>query len=243
VGASRLLVDGHLATSHSAWLTGALRAGGLLAFTLVVVLSLGRRGPLHTAWSAVAGREWAVARAPLLAFLAVYLVLTNLLWMYHDRYYLALAPPLIALLLGVPDLRPRLPRAALGALALFGVIALVGTSDALRFNQAVGDAWESLVDAGVPPADIDAGYAWNGWRLYAHPTNLDPGMSPLADVPWVTSARHPEYAISTSPLDGYAVERSMSWPSLPWPGPDRLLVLKKIMAAGVTDPAHAGPAQ
>jgi MFS family permease len=240
VGSSRLLVNGQMSVSTPSWLSAALRAAAVLALTLFVTLAFSHRGPIHAAVRTLAGDDWALARAPLLAFLAGYLVLTNLLWMYHDRYYLALAPPIVALLLGGRDLPARCPRHVLLSLLLFGSIALVGTRDALRFNQAVRDVWQSLVDAGERPANINGGYAWNGWLLYAHPSNLDQGMSPLRDVPWVTSARRPKYTISTTPLKGYAVERSVSWRSLLWPGSNRLFVLRPLPSVSRDDIQRTG---
>lgn len=168
-----------------------------------------------------------LARASLVTYLAASLILTNLLWMFHDRYYLPLFPPLIALTLGVPGLSARLSRLAVAALVLFGAVGLVGTRDALRVNEAAGEAVRELTAAGVPLSEIDAGYAWNGWLLYAHPENLPPGLTPHLDVPWVTSERQPTYIVATTPLEGYEVIREISWPGLPWPAPNRLLVLER----------------
>jgi len=168
-----------------------------------------------------------LARASLVTYLAASLILTNLLWMFHDRYYLPLFPPLIALTLGVPGLSARLSRLAVAALVLFGAVGLVGTRDALRVNEAAGEAVRELTAAGVPLSEIDAGYAWNGWLLYAHPENLPPVLTPHLDVPWVTSERQPTYIVATTPLEGYEVIREISWPGLPWPAPNRLLVLER----------------
>ena len=63
--------------------------------------------------------------------------------------------------------------------------------------------------------------------LYAHPENLAKGLT-VQDVPWITSKRRPTYILSKSPLDGYDVAREVAWTDdAPWPGPDRLLVLKR----------------
>lgn len=213
IGSSRSLVAGAPTGALPWWLDVTLRAAALGASALLALLCLSAR------------RDRAIV--PLLAFLAGYLVLMNLLWMYHDRYTLPLMPIAIALLLGSRD-RPSVSlRPAVIALMLFGGVALIGARDALRYNQGVRDAWQSLIDAGVPPSDIDAGYAWNGWTLYAHPANLAPGQTPLKDVPWVTSARRTPYVISQSPLEGYTVEREIWWRDLPFARPERLLVLRQ----------------
>jgi 4-amino-4-deoxy-L-arabinose transferase-like glycosyltransferase len=261
VGASRALIDGGLASRAVAPFAWPVRAVTLLSTALLLVALLGRHGPFAACAALVrqaAARVrrlpadgdtlagWALARAPLLTYIAAYLVVTNVLWMYHDRYYLVLVPPLLALTL-TPCRLDRYPRSATIALVCFAAVALVGTGDALRFNQAVGDASQKLVDAGVPPSQIDAGYAWNGWRLYAHPGNLEPGQTPFSDVPWITSARKTEFAISTARVPGYEVWREVSWRDLPWPGPNRLLVLRRTPAdraasgSGGGQPQHPSP--
>jgi hypothetical protein len=240
VGASRALIDGGIQARGLGWAGMPFRAVTLVSTTLLAIVLFGRRGPLAAcvAFARLALAEcgitrrteplrvWAIGRAPLLMYVAVYLVLTNLLWMYHDRYYLVIVPPLLALTLAARPGGDYYPRSACLALVLFGALALAGTSDALRFNQAVRESWESLVDAGIPPSRIDAGYAWNGWTLYAHPANLGSGQTPFRDVPWVTSDRRSEYVIATKRLAGYSVWREVTWRGLPWPGPDRLFVLR-----------------
>ena len=101
--------------------------------------------------------------------------------------------------------------------ALIATVAVVGTRDALRFNQGVRDSWQALVDSGVRPSDIDAGYAWTGWSLYAHPENLPKGLT-VQEVPWVTSNRRLTYIFSKSALAGYDVAREVAWTDdAPWP--------------------------
>jgi hypothetical protein len=166
-------------------------------------------------------------RTPLVFYLLGYLVLANVLWMYNDRYLIVLVPLIVALALGARQRADPLPRLACVALTIFAVIAVAGTRDALRFNQSVRDSWQALVNSGVRPSDIDAGYAWTGWVLYAHPQNLAKGMT-VNDVPWVTSNRRALYILSKSPLEGYDVARVVNWhDDAPWPGPDQLLVLKR----------------
>jgi hypothetical protein len=233
LGASRSLVAGSLPDDGATWIRVLLRAAGLLATTLFLAIAwLGRRELIT--WMSGVSR----GRGPLIAYLGAYFVLVNLLWMFHDRYYLAMIPPLIALALGTREhVAPRL-RVATVVMVLFGILGLIGTHDALRFNQAVHDTVQSLVDSGIPRSRIDAGYAWNGWMLYAHPSNLAPGSTPLRDVPWITSADKLPYIIAkTAHVDGYVVEREQTWHSLPWPRPNRLFVLKQLQS----EPADAGP--
>jgi hypothetical protein len=239
VGGSRGLVNGRLPGAETTTLEMILRGAGLVAFALAF-LSLRRTdgpSPLsasttltpHSRLRAVLNVLKTIpmtTRAPLVIYMAGYLLLANVLWMYNDRYLIVLLPILVALALGRPH-GAEVPRAAWASMAVIAVVAVMGTRDALRFNQSVRDSWQSLVDSGVRPSDIDAGYAWTGWMLYAHPENLANGQT-AQDVPWITSKRRLTYVLAKSPIDGYDVSREVAWTDdAPWPGPDRLLVLKR----------------
>jgi hypothetical protein len=244
VGGSRGLINGNLPSSDWTTLEIVLRGAGLLAFGLAL-MSL--TWPEHQSARARTTSEWRPAfrrlldaantismspRMPLVIYLVAYLLLANVLWLYNDRYLIVLLPVVVALALGGRQLGAEAPRLAWIAMAIFATVAVVGTRDALRFNQSVRDTWQALVDSGVRPSDIDAGYAWNGWWLYAHPENLSGGMT-VNDVPWITSEeRRSTYILSTSALTGYDVVREVAWTDdLPWPGPDRLLILKRHAAS------------
>jgi 4-amino-4-deoxy-L-arabinose transferase-like glycosyltransferase len=237
IGGSRSLVHGSMLREPD-WMGPVARLAGFMAFTLLVtwvlkpvewvrraaaaVAALVRRRALAGDWSRAAS-----PRACLIAFILGYIAIVNFFWLYNDRYYLALIPPAAALILaGVPEARV-VPRPAWVAIGMFGIIALVGSRDAFRFNRAVGEARESLVSGGVAPSDIDAGYAWNGWALYAHPENLASGMKAESDVPWINSSRRARYVLSKTPLPDYDVVRVIEWRDLPWPGPDRLFVMRR----------------
>ena len=242
VGGSRGLINGSSPDSRGGMMLEiVLRASGLLALALAM-LSLRTRDDASTNASGQVtpvSRRFAqrllggfkripiTTRTPLVFYLLGYLVLANVLWMYNDRYLIVLVPLIVALALGARQRADPLPRLACVALTIFAVIAVAGTRDALRFNQSVRDSWQTLVNSGVRPSDIDAGYAWTGWVLYAHPQNLAKGMT-VNDVPWVTSNRRALYILSKSPLEGYDVARVVNWhDDAPWPGPDQLLVLKR----------------
>jgi hypothetical protein len=240
VGGSRGLVNGLLAGPEVTAVEIALRGAGLLAFALAL-MSLRRphgASPLaflraRTSQPVLRRLQDAIrsipmtTRTPLVVYLIAYLLLANVLWMYNDRYLIVLLPIIVALALGVPHHGVAVPRLAWVVTAVFAIVAVVGTRDALRFNQSVRDSWQALVDSGVRPSDIDAGYAWTGWALYAHPENLDQGQT-VQDVPWITSKRRPMYILSKAPIMGYEIAREVAWTDdAPWPGPDRLLVLKR----------------
>jgi hypothetical protein len=239
VGGSRGLVNGLRPTFEGTPIEIALRGAGLLAFGLALMSLTWPAHQPSRAQTASTGRLVLrrlldaartismTPRMPLVIYLAAYLLVANVLWMYNDRYLIVLLPVAVALALGGRQHGAEVPRLAWIAMAIYATVAVVGTRDALRFNQGVRDSWQALVDSGVPPSDIDAGYAWNGWWLYAHPENMGEGLT-AQDVPWITSHRHPIYILSTSVLDGYDVTREVAWTDdAPWPGPDRLLVLKR----------------
>jgi 4-amino-4-deoxy-L-arabinose transferase-like glycosyltransferase len=241
VGGARELISGEWPLAEWPWTEFLLRSAGLLTLALAVLAVLSgaesagehrgpgdARGPALLARRALAALRHRVQspRGPLLVYLAAYLVLANVLWFYNDRYLMVLLPLVVALALGHRDLT-LVPPLAWATLAFVTVVAVAGTRDAIRFNQAVRDTWQALVDDGVSPSDIDAGYAWTGWVLYAHPENLAAGLT-VDDVPWITSRRRPLYILSKGPLDAYDIVREVTWTDdAPWPGPDRLYVLRQ----------------
>jgi hypothetical protein len=242
IGASRSLVHGSM-TREPDWVRAPVRLAGFAAVALLVAPILPSFESLRRA-AAGAGSllrqraqasDWTRAvssRACLLAFTLGYLAVVNFFWLYNDRYYLALMPPAVALILsGLPEAR-QAPRLAWAAIAMFAVIALIGSRDAFRFNLAVREGWESLVSEGVAPSDIDAGYAWNGWTLYAHPEHLADGLKAERDVPWINSSRRARFVLSKTYLTGHDIVRVLEWRDLPWPGPDRLFVLRRQPEAG-----------
>jgi len=245
VGGSRGLINGNRPPSDWTTFEIVLRGVGLLAFGLALMSLVWpesnslRARPTAYASQPVSRRLLDVVktlsltpRMPLLIYLVAYLCLANALWLYNDRYLIVLLPVVVALALGGRQHGAEVPRLAWIAMAVFATVAVVGTRDALRFNQSVRDSWQALVDSGVRPSEIDAGYAWNGWWLYAHPENLSGGMT-VNDVPWITSdERRSTYILSTSSLTGYDVVREVDWTDdLSWPGPDRLFILKRQVAS------------
>ncbi len=239
VGGARRLLHGTVPLTAPEWVDQSLRALGLLATALAVSAVLRRVSfstdvPRSVATLASTARETVAAvascrfsaRAPLIVYLAMYIGLINVLWFYNDRYALITLPVLMALALGRRTVPPFGAAVAWAFTVVFAVVALVGTRDTLRLSQAVGDTRSALVARGVHAADIDAGYTWNGWALYAHPERMHPGQT-QDDVPWVTSKRMLPYVIAKAPIEGYDVESEVAWDDgWFWPGPDRLFVLK-----------------
>jgi hypothetical protein len=158
-------------------------------------------------------------------------LLFEALWLFYDRYYLPLLPGLTALLLLC--LRPTKVVLMVGTagVLLWGIIAVTGTVDQFRYQQAVVEASEWLLQQGVGAEHIDAGYALTGWWLYAHAPSGPPSRGREPDVPWVTGWRPLPYQIADAATPTYAVVRSFRRPML-WAASDTLYVLEHI---AVTD--------
>jgi hypothetical protein len=158
---------------------------------------------------------------------AAYLVVINLLWLYNDRYFLPLAPAL-ACVAALWASRARAPVAvAVPLLALFWFLCVTGTRDMIDVNEVAARAAADLEASGVPPWDVDAGWALNGWRLWAHPERLRPGADRQWDVPFVTSKTPTTYAVGSVRLPDHDVLRVLPLPHAWWQATDRLYVLRR----------------
>jgi hypothetical protein len=221
LGSSLALMPGGAARELASWLDPTIVAAGFVATGAVVTL----------AWQGL--RSTTSVRAPIVGvalLLTAHLVVLNVLWLYSDRYLMMMLP-LALILIACVTRRTRLTLApAIVTLTLWAAIDGVGTRYAMKVNDVALNTWHALNDAGVPPWDIDAGYAINGWMLYAHPQRLAAGMDRERDVPFVTAARSATWLIAHSPVEGYAIVREVSWPEQPWPRRHRLYVLRKTTA-------------
>jgi hypothetical protein len=154
-------------------------------------------------------------------------LLIEVLWLYDSRYYLPLLPGLTALL--VARLRLTRPRAmlSLAGVLLSGSIALSGTIDEFRYLGAVSDARAWLLQQGVAPAHIDAGYTLNGWWLYAPAPQASSPRGREPDVPWVTGSPQLPYKIANAaePPYTYTIVRRIQWQPL-WAVSDVIVVLE-----------------
>jgi hypothetical protein len=152
-------------------------------------------------------------------------LLFEALWLYYDRYYLPLLPTGTALLLA--RLRPTKVVLLVGmaGVLLWGAVAVTGTIDQFRYTLTVVEARDWLLHRGVAAVHIDAGYALNGWWLYAHAPPGPPRRGREPDVPWVTSWSSLPYKIANGPEPAYAVVRSFRRDML-WATSDTIYVLE-----------------
>jgi hypothetical protein len=155
--------------------------------------------------------------------------LIALLWLFFDRYALALVPVAIVLVLrGGPIVRPRVAAALIVAM---GLVALVGVRDHLAYNRALWMAVEHLQSMGIAPADFDGGYVVNGWLQWAHPEHARRDAAGAVAVPWVNVSATVPYRISNRATPGWDVVAS--FPYTRWMGTsERVYVLEQRRGAG-----------
>jgi hypothetical protein len=138
-------------------------------------------------------------------------VLIMAVWLFDawgsDRYSIVLLPPLIVILAN-SQLKSK---TTIAGIAILSLVSMLVTWNETQNHRAVAEGIAWLRGKGIPFARIDAGYAFNGWNLYAHPENLAPGMLRERDVPFVTTNEKKPYVIATSPIPGYRVLRKYSW--------------------------------
>jgi len=124
-----------------------------------------------------------------------------------DRYSIVLLPPLIVILAN----RQVKSKTTIAGIAVLAIVSILVTWSETQNNRAAAEGLAWLRNRGIPFAEIDAGYALDGWYLYAHPENLAPGNIPERDVPFVTTNEQKPYVIATSPMAGYKVLRRYTW--------------------------------
>jgi hypothetical protein len=168
------------------------------------------------------GGESVIVSLALLQVMAI-----TALWLYNDRYYLVLAPPLVVFAAQAIDASDRAQWMASALLILWAGIAITGTRDMLAVNETAAKAARELEAQGIPPWQIDAGYANNGWRLYAHPENLPPGANRRYEVPFVTSNRPTGYSIVNSPLPGSEILSVLPLERATWQSTRALYVVRR----------------
>ena len=112
-------------------------------------------------------------------------------------------------------------------IGFFLLIALSGTWDNLQVARATQESYDWLEQKGIRMGDIDAGYPFNGWYLYAHPENLPYGARRDRDVPRVSAKLEKPYVIAAVPLPGYQVLREIRLSPAFWISTDRIYVLYK----------------
>jgi hypothetical protein len=148
------------------------------------------------------------------------------LWLYHDRYYLPLLPGLIIVLLRKITWTTVTKTVMVTGVLVYAAIAVSGTIDNHRFQRTVAQVRAWLLEQQARPWHIDAGYALNGWWLYAHPENLPPGASPEPDERYIKTHGELPYVIANVPIPAYLVVRVFTWQTL-WAVSNQIYILQR----------------
>jgi hypothetical protein len=215
-GARNLIAGDTNLPAHLRWLPAIARA---LMFLSLGALLAAIRGSLRELTANPAARfcAWLVV---------LHVCLVSVLWLYADRYYLALLPVVVACVLLALRSAPLSPVIAAAALIVQLAIGITGTRDALRYNQICGDIYATLVHAGIRPYDIDAGWSFNGWMLYAQ-KNFPDGIDRERDIASVTSTAPRPFLFAKAPVEGYRPLLHIRWNGAAWPWPNELYVLSQ----------------
>jgi hypothetical protein len=202
LGKERYLLRGTLNPDFlPSWLNFPLSAFSLLSFAAIVMKAVGVAN--------IAIEE----PLPLFVWYAIlHFIIIMAVWLFDDwgsdRYSLVLLPPLIMIMANNQS-RSKL---TLAGIAVLLALSMLITWNETQTSRAVAKGLRWLRQKNIALADIDAGYVFNGWNLYAHPENLPPGAIPERDVPFVTSKDSKPFVIAVSPINGYKVLRQYSWP-------------------------------
>ena len=124
-----------------------------------------------------------------------------------DRHLLILLPTCVVLFAGSVGSRARWRPALAGLVLLpFAFYGVAGTHDVHAFSRAAERMGSELLQAGVDPRFIDAGYAFDGWHMYERSVAelRLPGSRSLAEADaWylhsVIPRIRPRYLVSLSP--------------------------------------------
>jgi|GEM_PF-2949920 len=136
-----------------------------------------------------------------------------------DRYLLALYPVVIVSTAIVMRRSGFSKPVFVILVALTFVASFIGTSVAFSWRAALWRLGERLVASGVGVRDIEGGYEWDGYNLYAAERTLPLGDFTPTWAPWYVRDLFPghgmRYILSFSPLGGYKVVDSEAIRGLP----------------------------
>lgn len=203
LGKERVLLRGFPDPDLPSWLNYPLFALSILSSAVIITRVIDIAG------TAIEDPLWLFVWYTLLQ-----LLLMMALWLFDawgsDRYSVVLLPALlIVLICSCSQHRAHL---TLLGIAVIAFVSMLITWNETQTSRTVAEALRWLRQKNIALADIDAGYVFNGWNLYAHPENLPSGAVPERDVPLVTSNQKKSYVIAASPINGYKILREYGWP-------------------------------
>ena len=195
-------------------------------------------------------RKCSFASPPLLIVLiGMFQFLFLLVTLYKfSRYYLLLIPFAIFIVLEITrraNIRKTVFIPLLGVYALF---SLAVTQDFMSWNQVKWRAAQQLLDSGISPRSISAGFAWDAWHSSRYSLDNPHEIAPQrGDIPWwiekLVPAVDPQYLIANSPVpsgfetfiyfdtDRYDIVDTYAYDSLFYPRALKVYVLKRAAHA------------
>jgi len=217
--AARMMIGGTVASRE--WAVRAVplvKLTGLLCVAALIVIGI-------TGW--MPPNRWSRTHLVIAGVGVLQVACINLLWLYNDRYYIVLAPLVAIAAAQALDLDGRAKWVASALLVAWSGIAISGTRDMLAFNDTAAALAREAEASGIPRWDIDAGWALNGWDLYAHPEHLPPGADRRYQVPFVTSDGPAHYTITNSPLPNSEILRVVPLERASWQSTRALYLVRQ----------------
>jgi hypothetical protein len=122
-----------------------------------------------------------------------------------SRYYLILIPFFIFAILEITKHIRINKMVFLPFLAIYALFSFAATQDVMSWNQLKWQVTQQLLDKGISPRKISAGFAWDAWHCcqYSldHPYEI---ATQKGDIPWwiedLIPVIDPQYLISNSPV-------------------------------------------
>jgi len=126
-----------------------------------------------------------------------------------SRYYLVIMPFCLFLILEVHKRSGIRKKVFVPLLIAYALFSLAATQDIMSWNQCKWRMGQRLLDEGVSPRNISAGFAWDAWHCYRYTLDYPYEIATLkGDIPWwieeMLPSIDPEYVVSNSPaLTGF----------------------------------------
>ena len=122
-----------------------------------------------------------------------------------SRYYLILIPFFVIPLLEITRQIQLNRKVFVVLLCFYALFSIVVTQDVMSWNEVKWHTAQRLLDKGIVPRNISAGFAWDAWQSYhyasEHPLEI---ATQKGDVPWwiedLLPVIDPQYLISNSPV-------------------------------------------
>lgn len=122
-----------------------------------------------------------------------------------SRYYLVIIPFCIFLIMELRKQNAIRKTVFIPLLLVYAVFSFAVTQDVLSWNQCKWRVSQQLLDKGISPRNMSAGFAWDAWHGYQFTLDHPYAIATLkGGIPWwiedMLPGIDPEYIISNSPV-------------------------------------------